>query len=114
MIADNVPFNSAKLKGWARKWGFQPLFRSPEYPQSTGQSEKAVLTAKMLLKKTEEERSDLYLKLLEYRNTPIAGLHLSPAQLMFNRRPRTRLLVAAALLNSELFPVIQQKLSEQQ
>ena len=86
VIADNVFFNSSELKRWARKWGFQPFFRSPEYPQSTGQAEKAVHLAKMLLKKTEEERSDLYLKLLEYRNTSIAGLHLFPAQIIFNQR----------------------------
>lgn len=57
---------------------------------------------------------DLSLKLSEYRNTPIAGLDVSPAQLKFNRRLRTQLPVVAHLRNPEMFPDIKQQLQAYQ
>jgi hypothetical protein len=49
--------------------------------------------------KTQEERD---LALLEYRNTPVKDLGVSPAQLMFNTRLRIRISVKESLLQPKL------------
>ena len=45
-------------------------------------------TIKRLLKKAIKEEKDLYISILEYRNTPVVGT-ASPAQLLMNRRLRS-------------------------
>ncbi|GFS35156.1 transposon Tf2-9 polyprotein [Nephila pilipes] len=51
---------------------------------------------------------------MEYRNTPISGLDLSPSQMMFNRKLKTKLPISNKLLNAELFNNIREKLIERQ
>ncbi|GFU49542.1 integrase catalytic domain-containing protein [Nephila pilipes] len=51
---------------------------------------------------------------MEYRNTPISGLDLSPAQMMFNCRLKTKLPISNKLSNAELFNNIREKLIERQ
>ena len=68
----------------------------------------------MLLKKTKADRTSLDLTLLEFRNTPVAGLNVSPAQLMLNRCARTRLPISDKLLKPKLFPQVQQQLCKHQ
>ncbi|GBO30340.1 hypothetical protein AVEN_263325-1 [Araneus ventricosus] len=51
---------------------------------------------------------------MEYRNTPISGLNLCPAQLMFSRRLRTKLPVTNKLVNSEVFNNVKGLLIENQ
>ena len=48
-------------------------FRSPTYPQSNGKVEAAVKSAKSVMKKSRKAKTDPYLALLEYRNTPSRG-----------------------------------------
>ncbi|GFU38668.1 integrase catalytic domain-containing protein [Trichonephila clavipes] len=50
---------------------------------------------------------------MEYRNTPISGLGLSSAQMMFNSRLKTKLPISNKLLNAELFNNIREKLNRQ-
>ena len=50
-------------------------------------AERAVGVVKNILRKVR----DVNVVLMEYRNTPISGLNLSPANLLFNRRLRTKL-----------------------
>ena len=59
---------------------------SPHYPQSNGEAERAVKTAKELLK-----QDDIFLALLTYRSTPVPNLGASPAELAFSRRLWTTL-----------------------
>ncbi|GBN11929.1 hypothetical protein AVEN_98218-1 [Araneus ventricosus] len=77
-------------------------------------AKKAVGIAKALFKKAHEDNKGPTVALLEYRNTPISGIGLSPAQLMFNRRMRTKLPVSGKLLDAEIFKDVIPKLKERQ
>ena len=92
LITDGGPqYNSKEFAKFSEDYGFQHIFSSPEYPQSNGFAESQVKTLKNLLKKCTKDNSDEYLAVLEWRNTPIAGLGASPAQLSMGRRTRTSL-----------------------
>ncbi|KAL9979645.1 hypothetical protein ACROYT_G017335 [Oculina patagonica] len=72
---------------------------SPGYPQSNGQSEKTVQTLKAMLEKAD----DPYKALLSYRNTPLEGVNLSPAQMLMGRRLRTPIPVTEDMLKPQLY-----------
>ena len=99
VVSDNSPFGSAEFQDFARRWEFEHVTSSPRYPQSNGKAEAAVKMAKKIMEKAAEAHSDPFLALLEWRNTPTEGA-LSPAQIMFGRRTRTRLPVHNELLNA--------------
>ena len=84
--------------GLASNYDMEHVTSSPHYPQSNGKVENAIKTAKSLLKKSKAARSDIYLALLEWRNTPSEGLQSSPAQRMFGRRTRTLIPTTSELL----------------
>jgi len=85
---------------------------SPRWPQANGRSENAVRTAKRLMTKAAEAGSDPFLSLLDWRNTPSEQLGLSPTQLMFGRRTRSRLPTADALLMTPTARMAQAALAE--
>ncbi len=64
-------------------------------------AEKTVQTAKALMDKARAQRTDPYLSLLEYRNTPVDGLK-SPVQLLMSRRLRSVLPSTEKQLQPEL------------
>ncbi|GBO04475.1 Uncharacterized protein K02A2.6 [Araneus ventricosus] len=109
VISDNIPFNSYIYKKFANDWDFNYAFISPHYSPSNGMVERAVGIAKGIMRKANEDRKD-FVGLMEYRNTPISGLNLSPAQIMFNRRLKTKLPISNKLLNAEWFNNIREKL----
>uniref|UniRef100_A0A3B4TKL2 Integrase catalytic domain-containing protein n=1 Tax=Seriola dumerili TaxID=41447 RepID=A0A3B4TKL2_SERDU len=87
VITDNGPqFSSDTFGQFAKAWGFTHVTSSPLYPQGNGAAERAVRTAKQLLRKS----PDPYLALLAYRSTPLAG-GFSPSELLQGRRLRTTL-----------------------
>ena len=63
---------------------------SPTYPQSNGKVEAAVKSAKVLMKKSRKAKTDPYLALLEYRNTPSQGTDSSPVVRLMSRRTRSQ------------------------
>nr|XP_022912180.1 uncharacterized protein K02A2.6-like [Onthophagus taurus] len=83
LIADNIPFGSYKFRKFLEEWGFKVKTSSPRYPRSNGQAESAVKIAKSILKKG----CDLQLTLLNYRNTAIIGIGLTPALILTNLKP---------------------------
>ncbi|GFX52845.1 integrase catalytic domain-containing protein [Trichonephila clavipes] len=87
---------------------------TPHYSPSNGMVVKAVEISKSIMKKAREDRRDNLVGLMVYRNTPISGLDLSPAQMMFNRRLKTKLPISNKLLNAELFNSIREKLIKRQ
>ena len=97
--SDNGPaYSSMKFKDFAKNYGFEHITSSPRYSQSMGFIEKNVQICKNLLKKAKKSNSDPYLALLEFRNTPIDGINMSPSQLLMGRRTRTQLPVNESLL----------------
>ncbi|GBN77551.1 Retrovirus-related Pol polyprotein from transposon opus [Araneus ventricosus] len=101
-------------KNFGKEWDIEIVFISPHHSQSNGIVEKAVGISKAVFKKAFEDNRIPAIGLLEYRNTPISGLGLSPAQLMFNRRLRTKLPISNKLLNPELFKDVNIKLLRRQ
>ena len=100
VVSDNSPFASAEFQAFADRWQFTTKTSSPRYAQSNGKAEAAVKTVKRLMTKAAESGTDPFLALLDFRNTPSEQLGLSPAQLLFNRRTRSLLPMAAALLET--------------
>ena len=90
----NLLDSTHQFKEFAREWGFRHTTSSSEYPQSNGAAERAVQTAKRILKKAETDGKDPFEGLLKYRNTCVSvfeDIGLSPAQLLMSRRTRTTL-----------------------
>ena len=84
--SDNGPqFVSSEFVTFSQKWGFQHTTSSPGHQQSNGKAEAAVKIIKRILRRAD----DPYLALLEYRNTPTAGMSTSPAERMFGRSTRS-------------------------
>ena len=77
-------FTAREFQSFAKTWEFQHTASSPYNSQSNGKAESAVKIAKRLLKRSR----DPYRALLEWRNTPTAGMGSSPAQRLLARRTR--------------------------
>lgn len=91
-MSDNgPPFNSTEFQLFSKFWMFKHQTSSPRYPQSNGQVESMIKTVKNMLRKAELDGTDFYLCLLELMNTPLSNTIPSPAQIMFNRRLRTKI-----------------------
>ena len=87
LVSDNGPqFSADSFANFLSSCDTEHRTSSPLYPQSNGEAERAVKTAKQLISKS----SDLDEALLAYRTTPLANGY-SPAQLLFGRRLRTNL-----------------------
>ena len=84
------------FENFCKNYGFVHTTSSPQYPQSNGEVERAVQTIESLLKKAQ----DPYKALLNYRNTPLEGIGLSPVQLLMGRRLKTCLPTNADLLKT--------------
>jgi hypothetical protein len=102
VVCDNVPFSSKYFMEFAREWNFNVITSSPHYPQSNGMAERTIQTVKTLLKKAHMENRDPYVALLYYRNSPVSGMTLSPAQMLMSRALKTKLPVMACQLMPEI------------
>ena len=88
IIADNMPFSSLAMTQFSSAWGFDITTSSPNYPRSNGLAERYVQTIKQCLRKSADSGEDLYEALLAYRQTPLTGMPLSPAEMLFGRNIR--------------------------
>ena len=96
--SDNGPqYASAEFTHFAKEWGFRHTMSSPHFPQSNGEVERAVKTAKSLLKKDKDPTKGL----LAYRSTPLSGGY-SPSELLMGRRLRNSLPTFHTNLNPSL------------
>ena len=105
-------FDSAEMRKFAVKYGFQLKTSSPTYAQSNGMAEKAVQTAKRLLSKAKKDKRDPYLALLDYRNTPRDKELGSPVQRLMGRRTKTTLPTSETLLKPKLVKNVRSNLKE--
>lgn len=112
LISDNMPFDSYEFREFCKAWNFQLITSSPYYAKSNGLSEKAVGICKNILKKSKESNTDWQIALLEYRNSPLSGLNISPAQMLFNRTCRSKIPISRELLKPKIFDNIKSLLIE--
>ena len=95
-------FSSSNFKTFSQEWDFEHITSSPYHARSNEQVEKAINTAKRILKKAMFDHKDPYLALLDWRNTPTEGLDSSPVKRLMGRRSRTLLPTSARLLKPKL------------
>ena len=94
IVSDNgSAYTSSEFASFCAHNGIKHTLVSPYHPASNGLAERAVQTVKVGLKKQSggslEQR--LYRFLFQYRITPHSTTGQSPAQLLMNRRVRSRL-----------------------
>ena len=104
-------YASAEFKNFAETWGFKHVTSFPYMSNSNGQAEIYIEIVKGILNKTKAENKDPYLSILNYRNTPIDNFG-SPAQLLMNRRLRSKLQVVHKQLKPKV--ISQKKLTKKQ
>ena len=99
LTSDNGPqFKSREFEDFALKYGFRHTTSSPGYPKRNGMAERAVQTAKSIIKKAKGDNEDPYLGLLNFRNMPRDATVGSPVQQLMGRRTRTQLPISEHLL----------------
>ncbi|MEL6803224.1 MAG: integrase, partial [Bacteroidota bacterium] len=91
-----LPFQSTEFNEFLKRWKISRMTSSARYPQSNGRAELAVKTTKRLLQQNTASDGSLNCEkacraLLQYRNTPIQHIGLSPTQLLFHRALRDSL-----------------------
>ena len=102
IITDNGPqFVSQDFENFTKEWDINHITSSPKYSQSNGKAESAVKIAKTLIRKAQMENTDIYLTILDFRNTPNKQ-GKSPAQMLMSRRTRTLLPVTEELLQPKV------------
>lgn len=78
---------------------------SPNFPQAHGMIEIYVKIAEAMITKSKESGVDLNDMLLEYRNMPLSGLKVSPAQILMSRNLRSNLPINPNLLKPRVVNV---------
>ena len=92
VYSDNGPqFYSREFREFSKFYEFRHKTSSPHYPRSNGKAEGGVRIVKRILKKAELSGGDAYLGLLAYRTSPLEESGISPAEMLQNRKLRTRL-----------------------
>ena len=76
VLTDNGPqFSRKESRDFSKEYSFVYVTSSPHFPQAIGQAERTVRRVKNMLRKAE----DPYKAMLDYRNTYIEEIGLSPA-----------------------------------
>lgn len=108
VITDNgTHFNNKMFQRFAAEWEFKFSTSSPYHAQSNGKAESAIKIAKNILKKAKDSKTDVYLALLNWRNTP-NKMDTSPVQRLYSRRTRCVIPVKT----DKLEPSIQHNVNE--
>ena len=99
LISDNGPqYSSDEFSRFAMNWDFEHRPSSPGNSQANGKAESAVKIAKNIIKKAIKSGQDVFMAILDYRNTPTQGMETSPTQRSLGRRTRTLLPTSEKLL----------------
>lgn len=103
IVSDNgPPFSSNEFKSFINEWNINHNTSSPYLSRSNGMVERAIGSIKNMLKKCKADKSDPYLALLAYRNTPKNTTGFSPTQLCMSRYLRTKMPVSDSQLSPTL------------
>lgn len=90
LISDNGPqFTAEHFQQFTRGWNISHETSSPGNSKANGAAEAAVKVVKGMMKRCLTAKEDMYLGLLNIRNTPQEGLNTSPAQRLMGRRMKT-------------------------
>jgi len=112
LVSDNgLQFTSSEFIKFAKEWDFEHRTNSPGNSKVNRKVESAVKTAKNLIQKALDSRTDPYIGILDYRNTPTQGMESSPVQRLINRRTRTLLSTTKALPQPRT-PQIEQEMKD--
>jgi len=113
LVTDNGPqFASKEFAEFVKQWEFLHVTSSPYHPKSNGKAESAVKVVKGLFKKALKDKKDPWLSLLDYRNTPTAGIHSSPVQRLMSRRTKMLVPIATNLLYPEVTEGVAEKIHQ--
>ena len=102
-------FTSYEFSQFAKDWECAHVTTSPKLSRSNGMAEDTIQTVKNVVKKAKAAQQDPMLAILYYKNMPIIDWKL-PAQLLMNRRLRTKLPCTEASLKPA---VVQQEKIQQ-
>ena len=83
-------FKAHEFSNFLETWGIHHRKSSAEYPQSNGRAEVGVKTMKRIIRDNTSSNGDLnndkvLAAILQYKNTPLPDVDLSPAQILFHR-----------------------------
>ena len=83
-------FTSTPFEVFLKTWGVKHRISSVGYPQSNGPAEAAVKTAKRIIQENTWKdgsinNDNIAKAIMQYRNTPLPNVSLSPAQILFCR-----------------------------
>ncbi|CAL8130302.1 unnamed protein product [Orchesella dallaii] len=113
MISDNGPqYSSEEFRKFVEEWQIEHVTSSPGYPQSNGRAENAVKTCKNLMIKSIEGKTDFFMALLDWRNTPSTSMGMSPVQRLCSRRTRTLMPTQTAKLTPEVQSGVKEKIEK--
>ena len=101
LVTDNGPqFASEEFRKFAIEYGFIHTTSSPYYSQSMGQTERYVQTVKNMIRKSKDQ----YQSMLDYTNSPLEQIGLSPAQQPTGRRLKSNIPATTAALKPAVSP----------
>lgn len=93
------------LSQFCDAWGIDHKMSSPYYPKSNELVERTIGSVKNIFKKCAESKSDVYLGLLLFRNTPKSDGISSPANLLMSRNLRCNLPISELNLKPKVVSV---------
>ena len=95
ITSDNAPFGSNEFTTWCKQMGITHRKITPHWPAANAQVERFNETLEKVIRISNAEgknwRSDLFVFLMNYRNTPHCSTGVPPATLMMNRHIRTKI-----------------------
>ena len=99
LLTDNGPqFISTKFKEFIKVTGVKHVTSSPHFHQSNGFVERSNQTVRHMMEKVHGNRSQFYLGMLNFMNTPKDSSAGTPTQRLYNRRTATCLPTPKCLL----------------